>query len=82
MIRYYENIPSAAVFAHFDGNQYANIMCRVTPDGIQCGPRARMVQIDGRSQTANGVTRVYIGRMGDAIAQTLNLPFSVTFERE
>lgn len=80
MIHYFENIPSAAVFRHFDGNLYANVACRITPDGVQCGPRYRVVRFDERSKIQNGVASVYIGRMGDAIAQTNNLPFSVSYE--
>lgn len=79
MIRYFENIPSAAVFRHFDGNLYANVRHNVTPDGIrECEPR--MVLVDEQSRTRNGVTAVYIGRMGEAVAQFVNLPFAVFYE--
>lgn len=85
MIRYFENIPSAAVFRHFDGNLYANVVYRIaeSPLGtIQVREgEPRMVQVDARSKTQNGVTSVYIGRAGNAIAQTVNLPFAVTYEK-
>lgn len=80
MVKYFALLPAAAVKRQHDGNLYAYVAHRVTADGVrECEPR--MVRANDCA-IANGVARVYIGCMGDAIAQTNCLPFGVAFERE
>jgi hypothetical protein len=82
MITYVSTIPAGAVFCHpCDGNLYAHTNLyldvkqpRVTVKG---GIETRMMRVHEVHPT-NGTATVIIGRAGDAIANTVNLPFSVT----
>ena len=77
MLTYFTRIPAAAVFREFDGHLYAWVGHRVTAEGVrECAPR--MIRAD-EARIENGVAHVYIGRMGDAIAQRVNLPFGTYF---
>lgn len=76
MIRYYERIPSAALRREIDGHLYAYVQHTVTPRGVaECPPR--MVRADDAMVKA-GEAYVFIGMMGEAVAQRTNIPFPVT----
>jgi hypothetical protein len=81
MITYVSTIPAGAVVRQIDGNLYAHTNLyldvkqpRVTVKG---GIETRMMRVHEVHPT-NGTATVIIGRAGDAIANTVNLPFSVT----
>jgi hypothetical protein len=81
MYTYFSTIPAAAAFRSVDGNLYAHtnlilvhLPGRVT---IKGGIETRMMRVHEVHPT-NGTATVIIGRAGDAIATTTNLPFSVT----
>ena len=78
MIHYFEAIPAAALRREFDGNTYAVVGHRVTGGGIEACPAGRMVRADD-ARIESGVAYVRIGGMGEMIAQTVNLPFGVSF---
>lgn len=78
MVRYFEPIPAAAVRREIDGHLYAYVQHTVTPQGVRQCP-ARMVRADD-ARIRDGVALVYLGSMGDAIAQRVNVPFPVVFE--
>lgn len=79
MVRYFQRLPAAALRREIDGNLYAYTNVTVGANGVcECEPR--MVRADD-AEVKNGVVHVYIGSMGDAIAQTLNLPFSVDYAK-
>lgn len=80
MVRYFQRIPAAALRREIDGHLYAYTDVRVTADGV-CRCEARMVRADD-AEVSHGVARVYVGCMGDAIAQTLNLPFSIDYVKD
>lgn len=77
-MKYFERIPAAALRIEPDGNIYAYVGHTVHAGGvIRCAPkmvRANNVKI------VNGEAYIYIGGMGPGIAQTVNLPFSVSTE--
>lgn len=81
MITYYSTIPAGAVFREIDGNLYAhtNLVLDVKPSRVTVkgGTETRMMRVHEVHPT-NGTATVIIGRAGDAIANTVNLPFSVT----
>jgi hypothetical protein len=81
VITYFQTIPSGAVRREVDGNLYAysNLHLdvshgRVTVKGTT---DTRMLRVHEVHPT-NGTATVRIGKAGDAIAVTANLPFSVT----
>ena len=81
MIKYFQRIPSAAARNEVDGNLYAYSNCRLkaTNDGRitvveDSTANARMLRVE---TVENGEARVYLGMAGDAIAERVNLPFSV-----
>ena len=84
MFVYFARVPAAAVRLLPDGNLYAyafrNLRCltsgRVTVGEVEDARLLRVARID------RGEAYVYLGRAGDAIATTDNLPFDVTVERE
>jgi len=79
MIDYFASTPAAALRREIDGHLYAYVMHHVTAEGVrECSPR--MVRADGVKIT-NGVAYVWIGQMGDLIAQRLNLPFGIVAEQ-
>jgi len=81
VITYYSTIPAGAVFREIDGNLYAhtNLVLDVKPSRVTVkgGTETRMMRVHEVHPT-NGTATVIIGRAGDAIANTVNLPFSVT----
>ena len=82
MITYYSIIPVGAVRREIDGNLYAytNLQLGHLSDGrvtIRGGTETRMMRVHEIHPT-NGTATVIIGRAGDAIANTVNLLFSVT----
>ena len=78
MIHYYKCVPAAAVRFEVDGFPYAWVDASVTAKGVeQCEPR--MVSAVG-FRVKNGVAKIWIGCMGNTIAQRVNLPWSVEFE--
>jgi len=81
-MKYYQRVPAAAAYPMFDGKLYANMTARMEhlPNGkiaIIESPvdDYRMMPV---SFIRNGEAYAYIGKIGDAIAQTTNLPFSVS----
>ena len=86
MITYVSTIPAGAVFCHpRDGNLYAhtNLYLHVSPGRVTVkgGIKTRMMRVHEVHPT-NGTATVILGRAGDAIANTTNLPFSVTAVHE
>jgi hypothetical protein len=81
MITYVSTIPAGAVRREIDGNLYAysNLHLDVQPGRVTVkgGIETRMMRVSEIHPT-NGTATVIIGRAGDAIAQTTNLPFAVT----
>ena len=81
MITYVTTIPAGAVVRQIDGNLYAytNLKLDVLPGRVTVkgGIETRMMRVHEVHPT-NGTATVIIGRAGDAIANTVNLPFSVT----
>ena len=75
MIDYYVHLPASDVVQEFDGHQYVYVLHRVNATGVTvCAPR--MIRAD-RCTEADGIVRVWIGCMGDAIAQRTGLPMGV-----
>ena len=81
MITYVSTIPAGAVVRQIDGNLYAhtNLKLDVQPSRVTVkgGIETRMMRVHEIHPT-NGTATVILGRAGDAIANTVNLPFSVT----
>ena len=81
MITYVSTIPAGAVRREIDGNLYAysNLHLDVQPGRVTVkgGIETRMMRVSEIHPT-NGTATVILGRAGDAIANTVNLPFSVT----
>lgn len=83
MITYFSTIPAGAVFREIDGKLYAhtNLYLDVPPGRgpvtVKGGVETRMMRVHEVHLT-NGTATVILGRAGDAIAATTNLPFSVT----
>ena len=81
MITYVATIPAGAVRREVDGNLYAytNLELAVSPGRVTVkgGIETRMMRVHDVHPT-NGTATVILGRAGDAIANTVNLPFSVT----
>jgi hypothetical protein len=81
VITYVSTIPAGAVERQIDGNLYAhtNLKLDVQPGRVTVkgGIETRMMRVKEVHPT-NGTATVVIGRAGDAIANTVNLPFSVT----
>ena len=81
MITYVQSVPAGAVRREIDGNLYAytNLQLVVQPGRVTVkgGIETRMMRVHEVHPT-NGTATVIIGRAGDAIANTVNLPFSVT----
>jgi hypothetical protein len=72
MNKYYSGVPSAAVRVEIDGKKYAYVNFTITSKGVvSCEPRK--VSAEG-CITIGGISHIYIGKMGDAIAQTAGLP--------
>lgn len=82
MITYVSTIPAGAVFREIDGNLYAhtNLYMDVPPGRgpvtVKGGIETRMMRVHEVHPT-NGTATIILGRAGDAIAATTNLPFSV-----
>lgn len=81
-MKYYQRVPAAAAYPMFDGKLYANTTAR-----MEHLPNGKIAIIESpvddyrmmpASFIRNGEAYVYIGKIGDAIAQTTNLPFSVS----
>jgi len=81
MVRYFARVPAAAVFPHFDGHSYAHVNLTVHAGRILETAEPRMLRADD-CKIANGEAWVYIGSMGDPVAQRVNLPFGVSFVQE
>jgi hypothetical protein len=81
MITYVQSVPAGAVRREIDGKLYAytNLILDVQPGRVTVrgGTETRMMRVHEVNLT-NGTAMVIIGRAGDAIANTVNLPFSVT----
>ena len=77
-----ENLPETheylrRVRREIDAHDYAIVNFTVSENGVrECAPR--MVRAD-RCKHENGEAWIYIGAMGNAIAQRENLPFGVSF---
>lgn len=80
MIRYFARVPAAAVFRHVDGHRYAHVNIHVHSRGVYVTDVTRMLMADD-AKIENGVARIYVGSMGEAIAQLENLPFGVVWEK-
>lgn len=81
MVRYFARVPAAAVFPHFDGHSYAHVNLTVHAGGILETAEPRMLRADD-CKIEGGEAWIYIGCMGDLIAQRVNLPFSVSFTED
>ena len=89
MITYFSTIPAGAVFREIDGKLYAhtNLYLDVPPGHkrgtvtVKGGIETRMMRVHEVHPT-NGTATIILGRAGDAIAETTNLPFSVTAVHE
>ncbi len=86
MYTYLASIPSAAVRREVDGNLYAFTYLTIgnLPDGritVIDGKRPRMLRVHSINES-NGTAELMLGRAGDAIANTVNLPFAVTASHE
>ena len=81
MYTYVSTVPAGAVRREIDGNLYAysNLHLDVQPGRVTVkgGIETRMMRVSEIHPT-NGTATVIIGRAGDVIAQTTNLPFAVT----
>ena len=81
MITYIQTVPGGAVRREVDGNLYAysNLQLDVQPGRVTVkgGIETRMLRVHEVHPT-NGTATMIIGKAGDAIATTTNLPFSVT----
>lgn len=76
-INYFYRVPSGAVHREPDGHLYAWVGATVTENGVrEC--KERKVKADD-CLFHNGEGYVWIGSMGEAIAQRVNLPFAVTY---
>ena len=80
MLHYYSRIPAAAIFAMFDGNQYARIPHTADGDKVREDfENPRMVRyVESESFIKNGEAYILFAKRGDAIPITSALPFSVT----
>lgn len=81
MFTYLATIPAAAVKREIDGNLYAhsNLELSVLPDGrvtIKTVDKTKMLRVHSVHPT-NGTANLILGRAGEAIANTTNLPFGV-----
>ena len=85
MYTYVSTVPAGAVRREIDGNLYAysNLHLDVQPGRVTVkgGIETRMMRVSEIHPT-NGTATVIIGRAGDAIAQTTNLPLAVTALQE
>lgn len=85
MITYVASIPAGAVRREIDGYLYAytDLKLKHLPSGkvtvIHTDGDVRMLRVREIHPT-NGTASIVIGKVGDAIASTVNLPFSVTVE--
>ncbi len=84
MFVYFARVPASAVRLLPDGNLYAYVARNlyVSPEGnvvIGHYEDARLLRV---ARVDRGDAYVCLGRAGDAIATTDNLPFDVTVERE
>lgn len=76
---YFDTAPAAAAKQMFDGHLYIHSqleMCRLT-DGKRHVREAKEPRLMRVARVANGVAFAELGKAGDAIACTDNLPFSV-----
>lgn len=83
MIRYFERIPSAAIWREIDGNFYGRGMYRLGryESGRMGAVKASRTCMRRVAFIRNGEAYLEIGKAGDAIAATTNQPFDITMER-
>lgn len=84
MYTYFQTLPAAAVIPMFDGHAYARTRMELygLADGrIHVRPTLnfRLMRVTG---VKDGVAYAPVGRAGDAIACTVNLPFGVVASHE
>lgn len=83
MIAYYARVPSAAVELYPDGHYYAYVdlemVCGLGRVTVMESVYPHLLRV---TRHANGEAYVFLGRAGEAIANTVNLPFDVTVEVE
>jgi hypothetical protein len=83
MIHYYQMIPSGDVKCEIDGNLYAHTDAVLTSVvggmvTVAKGKNVRMLRVfDKDLNIVPGESRIFIGKAGDAIGITVNLPFGV-----
>ncbi len=81
MITYFQTVPAGAVRREVDGNLYAysNLHLDVLPGRVTVkgSTDTRMLRVHEVHPT-NGTATLILGKAGDAIANTANLPLSVT----
>lgn len=82
MHTFFDTVPSAAAKAYPDGHLYAFVRSELyqTTTGkvhVRESEKPRMLRV---SHILRGVAFIEIGKAGDAIAATDNLPFSVMVE--
>lgn len=84
MVKYYARVPSAAAKPYPDGHCYAYVdLEMVAIPGKKVTVLESVYPILRRvSRNLNGEASVYLGCAGEAIANTVNLPFGVTVEIE
>ena len=85
MIAYFDTVPAGAISREIDGNLYARTDAALerAPYGVTVTRtgRPRMLRVaEDQATRRDGIARVLVGRAGDAIACTVNLPYGIECE--
>ena len=89
MITYFALVPAAAVSRlPFDGKLYAHSdlhLCHLPSGKVSVHSKpsdVRLLRVDEDRANINGEAWIRIGKAGDAIAATVNLPFAVSIVQD